>query len=85
MDHSKKLRFQDYKKVVAYNSVMHQIIAQLELYGIFATEEKKLEKTFTTFHASHVLLRQQYRCRGFTEYFDLVAALPGAKHNKSSS
>ena len=52
MDQWIKLRFQDYKSVVAYNSVMHQIIAQLEFCGVIITEEEKLEKTFSTFHAS---------------------------------
>ncbi|XP_068308415.1 uncharacterized protein [Pyrus communis] len=32
------------------------------------TEEHMLEKTFSTFHASNVLLHQQYRARGCTEY-----------------
>ncbi|MCI08080.1 UDP-glucose flavonoid 3-O-glucosyltransferase 3-like [Trifolium medium] len=34
-----------------------------------------LEKTFTTFHASNVLLQQQYREKGFTKYSDLIACL----------
>ena len=81
MDQWNKLRFQDYKSVVAYNSVMHQIIAQLEFCGIVITEEQKLEKTFSTFHASQVLLQQQYRMRGYTEYSDLVASLLVAEQN----
>ncbi|KAK2372658.1 hypothetical protein QL285_073772 [Trifolium repens] len=81
MDQWNKLRFQDYKSVVAYNSAMHQIIAQLEFCGVAITEEQKLEKTFSTFHASQVLLQQQYRMRGFTEYSDLVAALLVAEQN----
>jgi len=60
MDQLNKLRFQDYKSVVAYNFAMHQIIAQLEFCGIIIIEEEKLEKTFSTFHASQVLLQQQY-------------------------
>ncbi|XP_058775723.1 uncharacterized protein LOC131649998 [Vicia villosa] len=75
MDQWNKLRFQDYKSVIAYNSAMHQIITQLEFCGTIITEKEKLEKTFSTFHASQVLLQQQYRMREFTEYFDLVAAL----------
>ena len=46
MDQWNKLRFQDYKSVIAYNSTMHQIIAQLEFYGTIITEKEKLEKTF---------------------------------------
>jgi len=81
MDQWNKLRFQDYKSVVAYNSAMHQIIAQLEFCGVIITEEEKLEKTFSTFHASQVLLQQQYRLRGFTEYYDLVVALLVVEQN----
>ena len=34
-----------------------------------------LEKTYTTFHASNVLLQQQYRERRFTKYSELIACL----------
>jgi hypothetical protein len=81
MDQWNKLRFQDYKTVVAYNSAMHQIIAQLEFCGKTITEKEKLEKTFSTFHASQVILQQQYRMREFTEYSDLVTALLVAEQN----
>ena len=40
-----------------------------------------LEKTYTTFHASNVLLQQQYRERRFTKYFELIACLLVAKQN----
>jgi len=60
---------------------MHQIIAQLKFCGVIITEVEKLEETFSTFHASQVLLQQQYRLRGFTEYSDLVAAFLVAKQN----
>ena len=40
-----------------------------------------LEKTFTTFHASNVLLQQQYRERRFTKYFELIACLFMAEKN----
>ena len=39
------------------------------------TEEDMLEKTFTTFHASNVLLQQQYRERRFTKYSELISCL----------
>jgi len=81
MDQWNKLRFQDYKRVVAYNSAMHQIISQLEFCGIVITEEEKSKRTFSTFHLSQVLLQQQYRIRGFTGYSDLVAALLVAEQN----
>ena len=34
-----------------------------------------LEKTYTTFHASNMLLQQQYRERCFTKYYELIAYL----------
>ena len=40
-----------------------------------------LEKTFTTFHASNVLLQQQYRERQFTKYSELIACLLVAEKN----
>ena len=33
------------------------------------------KKTFTTFHASNMLLQQQYRERRFTKYYELIACL----------
>ncbi|XP_058784488.1 uncharacterized protein LOC131659294 [Vicia villosa] len=81
VDQWNKLRFQDYKTVIAYNSAMHQIVSQLEFCGKIITEKEKLEKTFSTFHASQVLLQQQYKMREYTEYSDLVAALLAAEQN----
>ena len=40
-----------------------------------------LEKTLTTFHASNVLLLQQYRERRFTKYSKLISCLLVAKQN----
>ena len=40
-----------------------------------------LEKTFSTFHASNVLLQQQYRERGYTEYNQLISMLLVAEQN----
>ena len=40
-----------------------------------------LEKTYTTFHASNVLLQQQYRKRRFTKYSELIACLLVAELN----
>ena len=40
-----------------------------------------LEKTYTTFHTSNVLLHQQYRERRFTKYYELIAYLLVAKQN----
>ena len=40
-----------------------------------------LEKTFTKFYASNVLLQWQYREHGFTKYFESISCLLVAKQN----
>ncbi|XP_074352797.1 uncharacterized protein LOC141691949 [Apium graveolens] len=40
-----------------------------------------LEKIYSTFHASNVLLQQQYREKGFTKYSDLISCLLVAEQN----
>ena len=40
-----------------------------------------LEKTFTMFHASNVLLQQQYGERRFTKYLELISYLLVVKQN----
>ncbi|KAJ0009676.1 hypothetical protein Pint_32970 [Pistacia integerrima] len=40
-----------------------------------------LEKTFSTFHASNVLLQQQYREKGFKKYSELISWLLVAEQN----
>ena len=44
-----------------------------------------LEKTFTTFHASNVLLQQQYRERSFKKYSELISCLLVAEQNNELS
>ncbi|XP_008373282.3 uncharacterized protein [Malus domestica] len=51
------LRIQDFKTVAEYNSAIFRITSQLKLCGETITEEDMLEKTFSTFHASNVLLQ----------------------------
>ena len=60
------MRLQDFKSVSEYNSVLFKKNSQLKLCGENIIEEDMLEKTFTTFHTSNVLLQQQYRERRFT-------------------
>ncbi|XP_070682485.1 uncharacterized protein [Malus domestica] len=62
------LRIQDFKSVAEYNHALFRITSQMKLYGDTITEEDLLEKTFSTFHASNMLMQQQYRARGFTKY-----------------
>ena len=75
------LRLQVFKSVSEYNSTLFKISSQLKLCGDNITEENMLEKTFTTFHASDVLLQQQYRERRFTEYSQLISCLLVAEQN----
>ncbi|XP_028096072.1 uncharacterized protein LOC114295986 [Camellia sinensis] len=56
-----QLRLQDYKSVSEYNLALFKIVSRLELCGEKVTEEDMLEKTYSTSHASNLLLQQQYR------------------------
>ncbi|XP_050142144.1 uncharacterized protein LOC126618088 [Malus sylvestris] len=75
------LRIQDFKSVAEYNSALFRITSQMKLCGDTITEEILLEKTFSTFHASNMVLQQQYRARGFTENNQLISVLPVAEQN----
>ncbi|XP_060206240.1 uncharacterized protein LOC132633806 isoform X1 [Lycium barbarum] len=77
------LRLQDFKTVTDYNSAIHQVSYVLKLCGETITDEHLLEKTFTTFHASNVLLQQQYYEKGFKKYADLISCLLVAKQNNT--
>ncbi|CAN6681017.1 unnamed protein product [Malus baccata var. baccata] len=61
------------------NRYNHQ--TTIKLCGDTITKEMLLEKTFSTFHASNMLLQQQYRARGFTEYNQLISVLLVAEQN----
>ncbi|KAG6475798.1 hypothetical protein ZIOFF_065027 [Zingiber officinale] len=69
------LRLQDFKSISEYNSALFRIISQLKLCGETITDGDMLEKTFSTFHASNVLLQQQYRAKGFENYLALISCL----------
>ncbi|XP_019234097.1 PREDICTED: uncharacterized protein LOC109214616 [Nicotiana attenuata] len=69
------LRLQDFKSIGEYNSAMFRIISQSKLCGDNITDHDMLEKTFTTFHASNMLLKQQYREMGFKKYSELISHL----------
>ena len=55
------LRLQEYKIVSKYNSAMFRISSQMKLCREKVTDEDMLEKTFSTFHVSNLLLQKQYR------------------------
>ncbi|CAN6714776.1 unnamed protein product [Malus baccata var. baccata] len=54
---------------------------KMKLCGDTITEEMLLEKPFRTFHASNMLLQQQYRARGFTEYNQLISVFLVVEQN----
>ncbi|GAV60186.1 hypothetical protein CFOL_v3_03717, partial [Cephalotus follicularis] len=76
-----QLRFQDFKTVSEYNSTLFKIVSQLKMCGEVITEDMLLEKTYRTFHASNMLLQQQYRLHGFTKYRELIGSLLIAEQN----
>ena len=75
------LRLQDFKSVSEYNSALFKICSQLLLCGEKITDKEMLEKTFSTFHASNIVLQQQYREKGFTKYSELISCLLVAEQN----
>ncbi|XP_017624994.1 uncharacterized protein LOC108468626 [Gossypium arboreum] len=75
------LRLQDFKTVSEYNLEIFKISSQPKLYGENITDEDLLEKTFSTFHATNVLLQQQYRKKVFKRYSELISCLLVAEQN----
>ena len=75
------LRLQDYKNIFEYNPAMFRITSLLLLCGEKVTDEEMLEKIFSTFHASNVLLQQQYYEKGFKKYSELISYLLVAEQN----
>ncbi|XP_031276987.1 uncharacterized protein LOC116135424 [Pistacia vera] len=75
------LCIQDYKSVSAYNSALFGIVSKLRTCGEKITEENMLEKTFSTFHPSNMLLQQQYREHNFKKYSELISCLLVAEQN----
>ena len=50
------LKLQDIKSVAEYNSALFKISSKLKLCGKNITNENMLERTFSTFHPSNMLL-----------------------------
>ncbi|XP_015159716.1 uncharacterized protein [Solanum tuberosum] len=49
--------------------------ATLKLCGEYIKDEDMLEKTLTSFHASNLVIQQQYRERGIKKYSELISCL----------
>jgi hypothetical protein len=60
---------------------MFNIASRLELCGEAVTQEQLIDKTLSTFHATNVLLQQQYRERNFQKISDLISVLLVAEEN----
>ncbi|XP_051151846.1 uncharacterized protein LOC127265873 [Andrographis paniculata] len=73
------LRLQD--PVKEDNSVMFKITLQLRHCGENISESDMMEKTFSIFHASNMVLQQQYRERGFQKYSELITFFLLAEQN----
>ncbi|XP_070660601.1 uncharacterized protein [Malus domestica] len=73
------LRFQDFKSVNENNSKVCRIQSLLKIFNETLTEEDLLEKTYSTFFATNIVLQQQYRAQKFTKFSDLISVLLLAK------
>ncbi|XP_070029474.1 uncharacterized protein [Nicotiana sylvestris] len=60
---------------------MFGITSKLKLCGDIITDYDMLEKTFTTFHASNMVLQQKCREKGFKKYSELISLLIVAERN----
>ena len=73
------LRFQDFKFVNEYNSEVCRIRSLLKFCKVELTESDFLEKIYSTFHATNIVLQQQYRAQKFTKFSNLIYVLLLAK------
>ncbi|XP_070677926.1 uncharacterized protein [Malus domestica] len=69
------LRFQDFKSVNEYNSEVCRIRSLLKVYKVDLIESDLLEKTYSTFHATNIVMQQQYRAHKFIKFLDLISIL----------
>ena len=60
---------------------MFKITFQLNLCGEKVGDKDMLEKTNSTFHASNIVMQQQYTQRDFTKYSKLISCLLLAEQN----
>lgn len=77
------VRFQDFKSVAAYNSVVHKINSKLRFCNNAVSDADLIEKTLSTFHPSMRILAEQYRQQKYKKYSELIYSLLQAeKHNE---
>ena len=77
-----RLRLQNFKSVSEYNFALFDIVTQLKLCGVMVLEADMLEKIFSTFHASNIILQQQYKQKNFTKYSEFILVLLIVKKTK---
>ena len=69
------LCFQNFKSVNEYNSEVCGIRSLLKFCKVELTKSDLLENTYSTFHATNIVLQQQYRAHKFTKFSDLISVL----------
>ncbi|XP_070043035.1 uncharacterized protein [Nicotiana tomentosiformis] len=68
--------------IILRNHLDEGITSQLKLCGEIINDEELLKKTLSTFHASNMVLQQQYREKGLKKYSELISCLLVAEqHN----
>ncbi|KAL1317262.1 hypothetical protein AAHE18_15G122100 [Arachis hypogaea] len=75
------LCLEDFKFINEYNSTMFGITSRMKFCGKKITDNNMLEKTFSTFYVSNVLLQQQYREKRFKKYSELISYILIAECN----
>ncbi|XP_068312384.1 uncharacterized protein [Pyrus communis] len=69
------LRFQDFKSMNEYKFEVCRIHSLLKLCKVELIESDLLDKTYSTFYATNIVLHQQYRAQKFTKFLDLISVL----------
>ncbi|KAM1912509.1 hypothetical protein ACFX14_000567 [Malus domestica] len=69
------LCFKDFKSMNEYNSEVCRIRSLLKFYKVELTESDLLEKTYSTFYVTNIVLQQQYKAQKFTKFSDLISVL----------
>ncbi|XP_051136514.1 uncharacterized protein LOC127255164 [Andrographis paniculata] len=64
-----------------YDHLRLTLLPRLRHCGENVSESDMMEKTFSIFHASNMVLQQQYRERGFQKHFELITCLLLAEQN----
>ncbi|XP_070681732.1 uncharacterized protein [Malus domestica] len=69
------LHFHDFKSVNEYNSEVCRIHSLLKFCKVELTKSDLLKKTYLIFHATNIVMQQQYRAQKFTKFSDLISVL----------